>query len=137
MSSANEIMTRMQKLQEKRESSFKPLASIMGQRESVREEIARLIKEQEKRIAELEGPYRSAFNGAIAGGWSAEELKALGADEPARRGRPKVSRTRSPKKNPQQSPPETAKDDAEPATDQPSPEQTPAAEGTPEESHSA
>ncbi|WP_433407028.1 hypothetical protein [Streptomyces sp. CA-146814] len=97
MSSARDVMKRMKELQERREAAFAPLASVMEQRESVRGEIARLLKEQEQRLAELDGPYRSAFSGALTGGWSAEELTALGAEEPARRGRPKASRNR-PKK---------------------------------------
>ncbi|MFI8178027.1 hypothetical protein ACIF6H_32560 [Streptomyces microflavus] len=115
MPSTQEIIDRMHKLQEERNSAFAPLASVMSQREDVEREIAELRKRLEQRLAELDVPYKAAFNGAVAGGWSVAELEALGAPEPPRpvkRGRPKRSRSTTPKKDAESTSPVAAPSEA-------------------------
>ncbi|UZI33950.1 hypothetical protein [Streptomyces sp. VB1] len=99
MPSTQEIIERMHRLQTKRHAAFAPLASVLSQREEIEKEIADLRDQLEKRLAELEAPYKTAYNGAVTGGWSVEELATLGAPEPPKRGRPKRGRNAAAKKN--------------------------------------
>ena len=91
MASAHDIMQRMKEVQAAREKAFEPLAEILGQRE-----------ELQRRLAELDTPYAEAFVAAEAAGWTTEELKAIGAEEPAKRpkGRPRGRRTSGKKEAP-------------------------------------
>ncbi|WP_327332919.1 hypothetical protein [Streptomyces anulatus] len=99
MPSTQEIIERMHRLQAERNLAFAPLASVMSQREEIEKEIADLRDQLEKRLAELEAPYKTAYSGAVSGGWSVEELATLGAPEPPRRGRPKRGRSTAAKKD--------------------------------------
>jgi hypothetical protein len=83
MASAHEIMQRMKEIQEVREKAFEPLAEILAKRSDL-----------QRQLAELDEPYRQAFTAAEAAGWTADELKAIGAEEPAKRpkGRPRTRR---------------------------------------------
>ncbi|MFY0515991.1 hypothetical protein ACOMD4_37245 [Streptomyces anulatus] len=99
MPSTQEIIERMHKLQAERNLAFAPLASVMSQREEIEKEIADLRGQLEKRLAELEAPYKTAYSGAVSGGWSVEELATLGAPEPPKRGRPKRGRSAAAKKD--------------------------------------
>ncbi|MBW1603514.1 hypothetical protein JJV70_15660 [Streptomyces sp. JJ66] len=87
MASAHDIMQRMREVQAAREEAFKPLAEILGQR-----------KELQRQLAETDTPYGEAFAAAEAAGWTAEELKAIGAEEPARRPKARTRARRAPKK---------------------------------------
>ena len=84
MASSHDIMQRMREVQAAREKAFEPLAEILGQR-----------AELQRQLAELDAPYAEAFVAAQAAGWTAEELKGIGAEEPAKRpkGRPRGRRT--------------------------------------------
>ncbi|MGW3100027.1 hypothetical protein ACWDCC_42055 [Streptomyces sp. NPDC001102] len=99
MASAQEIMQRMKEVQAAREKAFEPLAEILGQRE-----------ELQRQLAELDVPYAEAFVAAEAAGWTAEELKAIGAEEPARRpkGRPRGRRSTAKKAAAETSAPESS-----------------------------
>ncbi|GGO98324.1 hypothetical protein [Wenjunlia tyrosinilytica] len=84
MASSHDIMQRMREVQAAREKAFEPLAEILGRR-----------AELQRQLAELDAPYIKAFVAAEAAGWTAEELTAIGAEEPAKRpkGRPRTRRT--------------------------------------------
>ncbi|MGW1037607.1 hypothetical protein [Streptomyces antibioticus] len=84
MASAHDIMQRMKEVQAAREEAFQPLAEILAKREDL-----------QRQLAETDGPYAEAFVAAEAAGWTAEELKGIGAEEPTRRpkGRPRRQRT--------------------------------------------
>ncbi|MFB9464432.1 hypothetical protein [Streptomyces cinereospinus] len=94
MASAHDIMQRMKQVQAAREKAFEPLAEILGQRE-----------ELQRQLAELDAPYAEAFVAAESAGWTAEELKAIGAEEPAKRpkGRPRSRRSTAKKAAPEAS----------------------------------
>lgn len=64
----------MRALQADREEAFKPLAEVLAQRSSLLEQ-----------LAALDEPYGKAYVVAEGGGWTAEELEKLGADEPVKR----------------------------------------------------
>ncbi|WP_455355946.1 hypothetical protein [Streptomyces sp. SYSU K217416] len=83
MASAHDIMQRMREVQAVREKAFEPLAEILGQRADL-----------QRQLEELDAPYAEAFVAAEAAGWTSEELKAIGAEEPAKRpkGRPRGKR---------------------------------------------
>ncbi|PJE97100.1 hypothetical protein CUT44_14035 [Streptomyces carminius] len=74
----------MEEIQAARAKAIEPLAQILEER-----------GELQRKLAALDEPYGKAFAAAEAAGWSAEELKALGADEPAKRpkGRPRTRRS--------------------------------------------
>ncbi|WP_190208525.1 hypothetical protein [Streptomyces fumanus] len=74
MASAHDIMQRMREVQAAREKAFEPLAEILGQR-----------AELQRQLEALDAPYAEAFAAAEAAGWTAEELKGIGAEEPAKR----------------------------------------------------
>ncbi|MDG9728433.1 MULTISPECIES: hypothetical protein [unclassified Streptomyces] len=84
MASAHDFMQKMREAQAAREKAFEPLAEILGKRE-----------ELQRQLAELDAPYAEAFVAAEAAGWTAEELTAIGAEEPAKRpkGRPRGRRS--------------------------------------------
>lgn len=84
MASAHDFMQKMREAQAAREKAFEPLAEILGKRE-----------ELQRQLAGLDAPYAEAFVAAEAAGWTAEELKAIGAEEPAKRpkGRPRGRRS--------------------------------------------
>ncbi|MFF0170187.1 hypothetical protein [Streptomyces prasinus] len=92
MASSHEIMQRMRERQAAREKAFEPLAEILGQR-----------AELQRQLAALDAPYAEAFVTAEAAGWTAEELKEIGAEEPARRpkGRPRGRRAAAKKAAPE------------------------------------
>ncbi|MEU9998121.1 hypothetical protein [Streptomyces sp. NPDC050848] len=81
--SAHEILQRMEAALAVRAEAIKPLAEIQGQR-------AELLR----RLAALDEPYGRAYAEAEAAGWSTEELRELGAEEPKKRpkGRPRSRR---------------------------------------------
>ncbi|MFP8886801.1 hypothetical protein [Streptomyces mangrovi] len=83
MASAQEIMQRMREIQATREAAFEPLMKVLVERQ-----------ELQQRLAELDEPYGQAFAAAEAAGWTKDELKALGAEEPTKRpkGRPRTRR---------------------------------------------
>lgn len=99
MASAHDIMQRMKEVQAAREKAFEPLAEILGQREDL-----------QRQLAELDAPYAEAFVAAEAAGWTTEELKAIGAEEPAKRpkGRPRSRRSAAKKAAPEASAPESS-----------------------------
>jgi hypothetical protein len=84
MASANEILQRMEEIQAARAEAIKPLAEIQEKR-----------GELQRQLAALDEPYGKAFAEAEAAGWTTDELKAMGADEPLKRpkGRPRGRRT--------------------------------------------
>ncbi|MEU2899660.1 hypothetical protein ABZ690_07960 [Streptomyces sp. NPDC006967] len=92
MASAHDIMQRMREVQAAREKAFEPLAEILGQR-----------AELQRQLEALDAPYAEAFAAAEAAGWTAEELKGIGAEEPARRpkGRPRGKRAAAKKTAPE------------------------------------
>lgn len=73
----------MKEIQEAREAAFEPLAEILEERQ-----------ELQRQLADLDEPYGKAFAEAEAAGWTAEELKNIGAEEPVKRpkGRPRGKR---------------------------------------------
>ncbi|MFD0253676.1 hypothetical protein ACFVGX_22480 [Streptomyces sp. NPDC127113] len=93
MASSHDIMQRMREVQAAREKAFEPLAEILGQR-----------AELQRRLAELDAPYAEAFVAAEAAGWTTDELKAIGAEEPAKRpkGRPRGARRTAKKETPRE-----------------------------------
>lgn len=99
MASAHDIMQRMKEVQAAREKAFEPLAEVLGRREDL-----------QRQLAELDAPYAEAFVAAEAAGWTTEELKAIGAEEPAKRpkGRPRGRRASAKKAAPEASAPETS-----------------------------
>ncbi|MFI2764918.1 hypothetical protein ACH5A3_39820 [Streptomyces echinatus] len=99
MASAQDFIQRMRAVQQAREEAFKPLAEILAQRE-----------ELQRQLAALDAPYGEAFAAAEAAGWTAEELAAIGAEEPVKRpkGRPRTRRTTAKKAAPEVSTPGTA-----------------------------
>ena len=92
MASAHDIMQRMRERQAAREAAFEPLAEILGQRQ-----------ELQRQLAALDEPYGQAFATAEAGGWTTDELREIGAEEPAKRpkGRPRGKRTTARKAAPE------------------------------------
>jgi hypothetical protein len=85
----------MKERQEAREAAFEPLAEILERRQ-----------ELQQQLAALDEPYAKAFVEAEAAGWTAEELKDIGAEEPlkrpkAPRGRPRGRRTAAKKEAPE------------------------------------
>ncbi|MFE2684521.1 hypothetical protein [Streptomyces mirabilis] len=94
MASSHDFMQKMREAQAAREKAFEPLAEILGQRADL-----------QRQLADLDAPYAEAFVGAEAAGWTAEELKAIGAEEPAKRpkGRPRSRRSAATKTTPEAS----------------------------------
>ncbi|MFD8269191.1 hypothetical protein [Streptomyces althioticus] len=99
MASAHDFMQKMREAQAAREKAFEPLAEILGKRE-----------ELQRQLAELDAPYAEAFVAAETAGWTAEELKAIGAEEPAKRpkGRSRSRRSTAKKAAPEASAPESS-----------------------------
>ncbi|MEV6147085.1 hypothetical protein [Streptomyces sp. NPDC051992] len=121
MASSHDFMQKMREAQLAREKAFEPLADILGKRADL-----------QRQLAELDAPYAEAFIAAEGAGWTTEELKAIGAEEPAKRpkGRPRGRRgtkKESPEKSPGVSTPEPSV--APPATT--IPEQEGAGEASP------
>ncbi|MFJ4007982.1 hypothetical protein ACIPWL_31700 [Streptomyces sp. NPDC090023] len=87
MASAHDIMQRMKQVQAAREKVFEPLAEILGKRE-----------ELQRQLAELDAPYADAFVAAEAAGWTTDELKAIGAEEPTKRPRGRTRGRRAQRK---------------------------------------
>ncbi|ORT54606.1 hypothetical protein [Streptomyces sp. CB03238] len=94
MASAHDFMQKMREAQAAREKAFEPLAEILGQR-----------AELQRQLAALDAPYAEAFVAAEAAGWTAEELKGIGAEEPAKRpkGRSRGTRRTSKREKPEAS----------------------------------
>jgi hypothetical protein len=88
MANAHDIMQRMEERQAARVKAFEPLAEILVQRQDLQE-----------KLAALDEPYGHAFATAEAGGWTTDELLAIGAEEPLKRpkGRQRGKRTASKK----------------------------------------
>ncbi|MFD8415453.1 hypothetical protein ACFV2Q_27445 [Streptomyces sp. NPDC059650] len=86
--SAHEMKQRMEAILAARAEAITPLLDVQGQR-------AELLKQ----LALLDEPYGKAYAEAEAGGWTAEELAALGAEEPVKRpkARPRARRTNAKK----------------------------------------
>ncbi|MFI9186837.1 hypothetical protein ACIGXG_31980 [Streptomyces goshikiensis] len=76
--SAHEMKQRMEEILAARKEAIGPLLEVQGQR-------ADLLKQ----LALLDKPYSEAYATAEAGGWSLDELAALGAEEPAKRPKPR------------------------------------------------
>ncbi|MFI9206481.1 hypothetical protein [Streptomyces sp. NPDC053048] len=112
MATAEEIMRQAQEINAARETALAPLASLLADRKKLRDEFEK-----------TEEPYGRAYVEAEAAGWTAEELKGLGAEEPKRRpkGRPRKSSKPTAPKNPASAASETAPKNA-PAPDAASPE---------------
>lgn len=68
----------MEEILAARKEAIGPLLEVQGQR-------ADLLKQ----LALLDKPYGEAYATAEAGGWSLEELAALGAEEPVKRPKPR------------------------------------------------
>ncbi|MEU8526420.1 hypothetical protein AB0C77_12610 [Streptomyces sp. NPDC048629] len=83
MATAHEILRQMEAIQAARAEAIMPLVEIAGQR-------ADLLRQ----LAELDEPYGKVYADAEAGGWSGDELAAMGLDEPVKRpkGRPRTKR---------------------------------------------
>ncbi|GAA0464597.1 hypothetical protein GCM10009544_28690 [Streptomyces stramineus] len=82
-------MRQAQEINAARETALGPLASLLADRKTLRDEFEK-----------TEEPYGRAYVEAQAAGWTAEELKGLGAEEPKRRpkGRPRTAnKTAAPK----------------------------------------
>lgn len=82
------ILTTAENLLASRLETIRPLAELIAERKRLKS----LLEETEK-------PYGAAYAAAEAAGWSPDELRQMGAEEPTRRpqGRPKGSRTRRPR----------------------------------------
>lgn len=80
-------MQKMREAQAAREKAFEPLAEILGKRADL-----------QRQLAELDAPYGEAFVAAEVAGWTAEELTAIGAEEPAKRPKGRRTSRRSAKK---------------------------------------
>ncbi|WP_406510999.1 hypothetical protein [Streptomyces sp. NBC_00212] len=108
MASSHDFMQKMREAQAAREKAFEPLADILGKRADL-----------QRQLAELDAPYAEAFVAAETAGWTAEELTAIGAEEPAKRpkGR-RTSRRLAKKETPSGTPstPATESPEASPAT---------------------
>ncbi|MFE4394552.1 MULTISPECIES: hypothetical protein [Streptomycetaceae] len=80
MTREDDFLRRMREIQDDREKAIVPLAAVMAERKSLKDQ-----------LAETEVPYGRAYAAAEAAGWSTEELARLGAEVPARRpkGRPR------------------------------------------------
>ncbi|MBK6015928.1 hypothetical protein [Streptomyces sp. MBT53] len=83
--STSPMLTTAETLLASRLDLIKPLAAANAER-----------KRLQKLIDDAEKEYGAAYSAASAAGWSTDELRQMGADEPTRRpqGRPKGSRTR-------------------------------------------
>jgi hypothetical protein len=117
MPSADEILRKMREVQERRMAAAGPLVDVLAKRSDLLEQ-----------LAELDEPYGKAYVDAEAAGWSAEELAALGADEPVKRPRSRSKRSRSTARTGAQTP-ETAPAGGSPAGAIPSQDGSPAADG--------
>ncbi|MFJ8896728.1 hypothetical protein ACIRCZ_19255 [Leifsonia sp. NPDC102414] len=95
MASSHDFMQKMREAQAAREKAFEPLAEILGKR-----------AELQRQLAELDAPYGEAFVAAEAAGWTAEELKAIGAEEPVKRpkGRSRPKKAAAKKEAPREAP---------------------------------
>ncbi|MFE4581193.1 hypothetical protein [Streptomyces chartreusis] len=87
MSSAEEFLQRMERLQAAKGEAFKPLAEILGQRAAIQKEMATVVAGFEERLAALNEPYGKAYASAEKAGWTAAELAELGVEEPVKRPR--------------------------------------------------
>ncbi|MEU3433093.1 hypothetical protein [Streptomyces sp. NPDC006863] len=99
MASANEIRQRMMEIQAAREEAVGPLLDVLGKRQDLQQQ-----------LAALDAPYGEAFVTAEAGGWTAGDLAALGAEEPAKRpkGKPRGRRAAAKKTSPEPASPPAA-----------------------------
>lgn len=88
MPSADEILQRMKAIQERREEAIRPLLALLAER-------SQLLK----KLEELKEPYGRAYVMAEEGGWTPEELAALGADEPVKRPRRRKRTAKKPAAN--------------------------------------
>ncbi|WP_435137808.1 hypothetical protein [Actinacidiphila sp. bgisy144] len=79
------MMAAAENLLTSRVEAIRPVAAALAERNRIRA----LLHEAEK-------VYGAAYSAAQGAGWSTDELKQMGAEEPARRpqGRPRSSRTR-------------------------------------------
>ncbi|MFC4516435.1 hypothetical protein [Streptomyces ehimensis] len=84
MPTAHEIMQRLSEIHAARTAAMQPLAEILEERQ-------RLLDA----LAATEEPYRKAYEGARAGGWTTDELTGFGAEEPTGRPKRKQSRRRT------------------------------------------
>ncbi|MFE2314132.1 hypothetical protein ACFXC8_13215 [Streptomyces sp. NPDC059441] len=99
MSSAEEFLQRMEKLQAAKGEAFKPLAEILGQRAAIQAERDAALAEFEERLAALNEPYGKAYAAAEKAGWTPVELAELGVEEPVKRPRGRrPGRSTAPKK---------------------------------------
>lgn len=80
------IISAAEKLLASRIEAVRPLADLVAERKRLR----KLLEDTEK-------PYGAAYAAAEAAGWTAEELRQMGAEPPTKRpaGRPRGSRSRS------------------------------------------
>ncbi|WP_143667105.1 MULTISPECIES: hypothetical protein [Streptomyces] len=94
MATSHDFMQRMREVQAAREKAFEPLAEILEQR-----------AELQRQLAALDAPYAEAYVAAEAAGWTSEELKAIGVEEPAKRpkGRPRGTRRTAKREKPESS----------------------------------
>ncbi|MFE1075126.1 hypothetical protein ACFW5W_28405 [Streptomyces sp. NPDC058783] len=83
MASSHDFMQKMREVQAAREKAIEPLAEVLGQRQ-----------ELQRQLANLDAPYAEAFVAAKAGGWTEEELMAMGAEEPVKRPKGRARGTR-------------------------------------------
>uniref|UniRef100_UPI003F495CC4 hypothetical protein n=1 Tax=unclassified Streptomyces TaxID=2593676 RepID=UPI003F495CC4 len=83
-SEGEQVLSTAKDLLSSRLDKIRPLAAVLSDR-----------KRLQQQLDEIEKSYSTAYRDAISAGWTPEELKKLGAEEPSMRlpGRPKGSRT--------------------------------------------
>mgnify|MGYP007126046894 CR=1 FL=1 len=106
------MLRRAQELQAARLRYIGPLASALSERTALQQQ-----------LDEVNSRYSTAYNDALKNGWSAEELRTIGAEEPEQRPRGRQARRRPTRKRAAAAPSSSAQvptqqgaPDGEPAT---------------------
>lgn len=117
-----EAIERAQRAQEARLSAIRSLAEARQNVTDVREDAARQRAELDAQLTQREGDAErhdmKAYNAAVAAGWSADELRKIGFDEPDKKARTRKRAAR--KSTPKTSTPAAAGEPAAPVA-QPEP----------------
>ncbi|MEU6946590.1 hypothetical protein ABZ957_15380 [Streptomyces sp. NPDC046316] len=89
MANTHEVLRRAEEIQAARTAAIMPLAEVLADREELL-----------SKLAALDEPYGQAYATAEAGGWTTDELTALGAEEPVKRPKGRTRTRRATPKKP-------------------------------------
>lgn len=110
-----EAVERARRVQEDRINAIRSVAharqGLVDTRESAARELSELQARIAERIREAEREDLRAYNAATAAGWSPDELKKIGFDEPEKKARARKRSTRRPSTKAPAATPQSASDD--------------------------